>query len=172
MIDEEFYKKKFSDYKFQSVIYLISSGNQVLYLHKLKPKEPTHNKLIGWGGNLEPFEDVFTGSIRELEEELENSFNIKLDLNKENLFLQGVLIRHDFKRVIYILKAPLKVKVPEKKVFNEGRAIYKPLSYHKQNPNEFMANDLEFLDDLLFSNNKFEIIVDEDKSIEYHSLDK
>lgn len=167
MINEEIYRRKYSDYKFQSVIYLISSGNKVLYLHKLKSSEPTHDKLIGWGGKFDEGDDVFSCSIRELREELSLGRQ-----DYEDLLLQGVLIRHDLKRIVYILKSQLKRKIVERDVFNEGKAVYKPIKFHQNSENlgYFMENDLYFLDILFFSNDEFETIVNGDKSIVHRIL--
>jgi hypothetical protein len=178
MIDEKIYENLFPDYRFQSVVYLLSpdldNPDKVLYLHKNKPKEPTHQKLIGWGGNFEKDDNAFSCSLRELEEEIERSFDINLGLNLEDLVLQGVLVRHDLRRIIYIIKAPLNIQVPEEEVFNEGKAIYKTIDFHlkQENKKHFLSNDLEFLDNLFFSKKYFETTVNKDKSIKHYIVEK
>jgi len=161
---------KFEDlgYSEQTCIYILSPNmfnpRRVYYLDKDKLTEPTHGFLIGYGGKFEDEdkEDIFACAKRELKQELPI-----LSLHESpKLLQQGTLIRHDKKRVIYMLKLFTDQELPEGyRTRNEGVGRYYPLDFFRTNPEYFLPADRLFLETLLFSDDSFTTIVGADKKI-------
>jgi hypothetical protein len=163
---------KFSDlgYSEQTCVYILFPNmfnpRKVYYLDKDKSNEPTHGFLIGYGGK---FEDKDNGSIFECaKRELKQELPILSLHESSNLLQQGTLIRHDKKRVIYMLKLFSDQMLPEGyRTQNEGVGTYRPIDFFRTNPEYFLPADRLFLETLLFSDNPFETTIDEKGKVEH-----
>lgn len=144
------------------VVYLIDkNSNQVCYLRKNHGPKFLIDKLVGFGGKIEP-EDldkdkttmILNAVKRELKEEIEDNLGINIDLKNLEFIYQGILYEDNI--VVHILKAIISVKIPQGLIRSEGEIIYKPITYHQTNSSEFPPNDKHWLNKLFFTNKFFE----------------
>ena len=138
--------------RYYVVVYLIDKDtNEFYYLKKNRPNiDWLHNKLIGWGGEIETFEDKYECAIRELKEEL------SLDIKKEKLSYRGKF--HNANNgIVYVMTYYLEERLKEGKIENEGVAYYKSFNHHHKNPAEFPKNNYLIIDKILNNEEVFDI---------------
>ena len=126
--------------------------SKVYFVKKDKPHKPyLHNKLIGFGGKVEPIDKSINDAlIREVKEELD----ITLDLSQVEE--RGFVIDKRMGKV-WMFMVYLDYELEEKYVENEGFAKYYPLDYFRDNINEFLEGDLVVLEKLFFTDEKLDL---------------
>jgi hypothetical protein len=136
------------------VVYIINPlTQQVLYLKKNHGPKIILNKLIGFGGLIEEsdkvqdkFQTIINATRRELKEELEEPLNKKL-FAENHVFDYYGKIKID-NGILHILKTELNYTIQETNIPKEGELMYKPLDYHRSQPEDFPLGDVELLDKL------------------------